>query len=131
MIVVDASVWIDFFNGRATVETDALAGLLGERPVIVGDLTMAELLSGFRQDADFRKARGLLERCEFREMVGKEIALRAAEHYRRLRKSGVTVRKTIDVLIGTFCILNTLPLLHSDRDFDALEQHLGLIVWRG
>lgn len=131
MIVVDASVWIDFFNGRPTAEADALAGLLGERPVVVGDLTMAEVLSGFRQDADFRTARGLLERCEFRAMVGKEVAQRAAAHYRRLRESGVTVRKTIDVLIGTFCILNKLPLLHSDRDFDALEQHLGLIVWRG
>lgn len=131
MIVVDASVWIDFFNGRPTAEADALAGLLGERPVVVGDLTMAEVLSGFRRDADFRKARGLLERCEFRAMVGKEVALRAAEHYRRLRTSGVTVRKTVDVLIGTFCILNNLPLLHSDRDFDALEQHLGLIVWHG
>lgn len=131
MIVVDSSVWIDFFNGRPTAEADALTDLLGERPVVVSDLTIAEVLSGFRQDADFRKARSLLESCEFRAMVGKEVALEAAHNYRRLRKSGITIRKTIDVLIGTFCLLNRLPLLHSDRDFDALEQHLGLVVWRG
>jgi len=131
MIVVDASVWIDFFNGQPTWEVDALSDILGERLVVVGDLTMAEVLSGFRQDTDFRRARLLLEICEFRGMVGKEVALQAASNYRRLRRNGITVRKTIDVLIGTFCILNSLPLLHSDRDFDALEEHLGLAVWRG
>ena len=131
MIVVDTSVWIDFFNGRPTPEADMLSSLLGERPVVVGDLTMAEVLSGFRHDADFRKAKELLESCEFRPMVGKEVAIEAASNYRRLRAGGVTVRKTIDVLIGTFRIVNRLPLLYSDRDFDALEQHLGLVVWRG
>lgn len=131
MIVVDSSVWINFFNGTPTAEADALAGLLGERPVVVGDLTMAEVLAGFRQDGDYRRAKSLLESCEFRPMVGKEIAIEAANNYRRLRKSGITVRKTIDVLIGTFCIFSGLPLLHNDRDFDALEDHLGLVVWRG
>jgi len=131
VIVVDTSVWIDFFNGRPTAEADALNELLGEQPVVVGDLTMAEVLSGFRQDADFRKARSVLERCEFRPMVGKQVALEAAANYRLLRKRGITVRKTIDVLIGTFCMVNRLPLLHADRDFDALEEHLGLVVWRG
>ncbi len=131
MIVVDTSVWVDFFNGRPTTEADALNRLLGERPVVVGDLTMAEVLSGFRQDADFRKARSLLESCEFRPMVGKTVAMEAAGNYRLLRKRGITIRKTIDVLIGTFCIVNRLPLLHADRDFDALEDHLGLVVWRG
>jgi predicted nucleic acid-binding protein len=129
MIVVDTSVWIDFFNGRPTAEVDALTELLGERPIVVGDLTLAEVLSGFRHDADYRKARSLLERCEFRPMVGKDVAVEAANNYRRLRRVGITVRKTVDVLIGTFCIVNGLPLLHSDRDFDALEEHLGLVVW--
>jgi hypothetical protein len=129
MIVVDSSVWIDFFNGRPTSEADALNELLGERPIVVGDLTMVEVLSGFRRDEDYRKARTVLERCEFRPMVGREVALAAATNYRHLRKMSVTVRKTIDVLIGTFCIVNQLPLLHSDRDFDALEEHLGLAVW--
>jgi hypothetical protein len=131
VIVVDTSVWIDFFNGSPTPEADALNELLGERPIIVGDLTMAEVLSGFRADSDFRKARSLLESCEFLPMVGKAVALEAAENYRLLRRRGITVRKTIDVLIGTFCILNRLPLLHADRDFDALEEHLGLMVYRG
>lgn len=131
MIVVDTSVWIDFFNGQPTAEADALSELLGERPIVVGDLTMTEVLSGFRQDADFRKARSLLESCEFRPMVGNQIAIEAAGNYRQLRKRGITVRKTIDILIGTFCIVNRLPLLHADRDFDALEEHLGLVVWRG
>jgi len=131
VIVVDTSVWVDFFNGRPTAEADALNELLGERPVVVGDLTMAEVLSGFRQDADFRKAKSLLESCEFRPMVGKTVAMEAANNYRFLRKRGITVRKTIDILIGTFCIVNHLPLLHADRDFDALENHLGLLVWRG
>jgi predicted nucleic acid-binding protein len=129
MIVVDSSVWIDFFNGRPTSEADALNELLGERPIVVGDLTMVEVLSGFRRDEDYRKARAVLERCEFRPMVGREVALAAATNCRHLRKMSVTVRKTIDVLIGTFCIVNQLPLLHSDRDFDALEEHLGLAVW--
>lgn len=130
MIVVDASVWIHFFNGRPTPEADLLTGMLGEMPVIVGDLTMMEVLSGFRHDPDYRKAKSLLETCEFRPMVGKDVALEAAGNYRALRSRGVTVRKTIDVLIGTFCIVNRFPLLHADRDFDPLEQHLGLAVWR-
>ena len=129
MIVVDTSVWIDFFNGRPTPEADTLNELLGERPIIVGDLTMAEVLSGFRVDSDFRRARSLLESCDFRPMVGKGVAIKAAGNYRLLRKRGIMVRKTIDVLIGTFCISNRLPLLHADRDFDALEEHLGLVVY--
>jgi hypothetical protein len=131
MIVVDTSVWIDFFNGRPTREADVLNELLGERLIVVGDLTMAEVLSGFRVDGDFRTAQSLLESCEFRPMVGKEVAIEAAGNYRLLRKRGITVRKTIDVLIGTFCIVNRLPLLHADRDFDALEEHLGLAAYRG
>ena len=130
MIVVDASVWVDYFNGTPTPEADALELILGEDRIVVGDLTLAEVLSGFRLDRDFRKAGELLDTCEYRSMVGREVALQAASNYRALRRRGVTVRKTIDVLIGTFCIINQLPLLHRDRDFDALEEHLGLIVWR-
>jgi hypothetical protein len=131
MIVVDTSVWIDFFNGGPTREADVLNEVLGERLIVVGDLTMTEVLSGLRADGDRRKAQSLLESCEFRPMVGKEVAIEAAGNYRLLRKRGITVRKTIDVLIGTFCIVNRLPLLHADRDFDPLEEHLGLAVYRG
>jgi len=130
VIVVDASVWIDFFNGQPSPEADALESILGEQQVIVGDLTVAEVLCGFRLERDFRKARALLESCEYRSMVGRAVALQAATNYRSLRHLGVTVRKTIDVLIGTFCIVNALPLLHRDRDFEPLEEHLGLKVWR-
>jgi hypothetical protein len=131
MIVVDASVWVDYFNGAPTPEADALDAILDRERIIVGDLTLAQVLSGFRLDRDFRRAKELLEACEYRSMVGRDVALQAASNHRTLRKRGTTVRKTIDVLIGTFCILNDLPLLHRDRDFDPLEKHLGLKVWRG
>jgi predicted nucleic acid-binding protein len=130
MIVVDASVWVDYFNGISVPEADALETILDEERVVVGDLTLTEVLSGFRSDRDFRKAGELLDTCEYRPMVGREVALQAARNYRVLRRRGVTVRKTIDVLIGTFCIMNELPLLHRDRDFDPIEMHLGLRVWR-
>jgi predicted nucleic acid-binding protein len=92
---------------------------------------MAEVLPGFRADSDFRTAQSLLESCEFRPLVSKAVAIEAAGNYRLLRKRGITVRKAIDVVIGTFCILNRLPLLHADCDFDALEAHFGLVVYRG
>ena len=130
MIVVDASVWIDYFSGTSNREADALDSILGEEQVIVGDLTLTEVLSGFRRDRDFRLASELFDTCEYRSMVGRDIAIKAAGNYRTLRARGVTVRKTIDVLIGTFCLVNDLPLLHRDRDFDPLEAHLGLRVWR-
>jgi predicted nucleic acid-binding protein len=130
MIVVDASAWIDYFIGPRNAETEALDAILGTERVVVGDLTIAEVLAGFRNDRDFRTARRLLETCELRPMVGHENAVRAAARFRALRKAGVTVRKTIDVLIGTFCIVNRLPLLHRDRDFDPMEERLGLKVWR-
>lgn len=128
MIVVDASVWIDYFNGRDTPETDALDAWLGQEIIIVGDITITEVLQGFRRDADFRRALTLLESLEFREMLGKRVAIESARNYRMLRKKGVTVRKTIDVMIATFCLLHGYPLLHADRDFDPMEEHLNLKV---
>lgn len=128
MVVVDSSVWIDFFNGRRTVETDALDDLLGRRELIVGDLILVEVLQGFRLDRDFRQARRLLGAFPIVPMVGPTLAVRAAENYRRLRRRGVTVRKTIDVLIATYCISRRLPLLHADSDFDPMVRHLGLRI---
>ena len=128
MTVVDTSVWVDYFNGVATPQTERLDRLLGEERVIIGDLILTEVLQGFRNDADFRRARTLLAELEFREMLGKAVALESAANYRRLRGLGVTVRKTIDVMIGTFCIMNRLPLLHADRDFVPLAEYLGLKV---
>jgi predicted nucleic acid-binding protein len=126
MVLVDSSVWIDYFNGRSTPQTDALDGLLGSELVILGDLILTEVLQGFRTDKDYRTARELLEPLDVRTLGGRAVALAAAEHYRILRRRGVTVRKTIDVIIGTYCILNRLPLLHADQDFDPMAKHLGL-----
>lgn len=126
MIVVDSSVWIDYFNGVGTRQTDRLDAVLSQDLVVIGDLIVVEVLQGFRSDIQLRKARSLLDALEFRSMVGRDIALAAVENFRTLRRRGVTVRKTIDVLIGTFCVCSNLPLLHDDRDFDPMEKHIGL-----
>jgi len=128
MIFVDSSVWIDYFNGRKTPQTDRLDAELIEMPVITGDLILTEVLQGFQSDTDFDIARDLLLRIPCMPMLGKDLALESAANYRLLRKKGVTVRKTIDVMIGTFCIHYRLPLLHDDRDFDPMEKFLGLDV---
>lgn len=128
MIVVDSSVWIDYFNGVVCTQTDRLDGLLGQENILMGDIILAEVLQGFSNDTDFRRAQNLLELLPFRDMLGQGVALQAAKNYRALRKQGVTVRKTLDVMIGTFCIVNHLPLLHRDKDFDPMEKLLGLVV---
>lgn len=128
MIFVDSSVWIDYFNGRNTPQTDRLDAELVEMPVITGDLILTEVLQGFQSDTDFDIARDLLLRIPCMPMLGKDLALESAANCRLLRKKGVTVRKTIDVMIGTFCIHYRLPLLHDDRDFDPMEKFLGLDV---
>lgn len=126
MILVDSSVWIDYFNGEKTRETDWLDSALGNKPIIMGDLILAEVLQGFQSENDFRTAKDLLLDFPFMEMVGKTIAIKSAINYRFLRKKGVTVRKTIDVMIGTFCIHHNFFLLHDDSDFDPLEKYLKL-----
>lgn len=125
MIVVDSSVWVDYFNGTETRETALLDGILGLEPVMVGDLILVEVLQGFHADRDVRRARMVLDTLLF-DMLGRSIALASAANYRALRGKGITVRKTIDVLIATFCIENGHVLLHSDRDFVPIEEHLGL-----
>jgi predicted nucleic acid-binding protein len=126
MIVVDSSVWIDFFNGRKTRQTDWLDSALGNTPLVMGDLILTEVLQGFQDDKDFKAAKDLLSGIPFMTMVGHDLALKSAAHYRTLRKKGVTVRKTIDVMIGTFCIHHQFHLLHDDRDFEPMVKHLGL-----
>jgi predicted nucleic acid-binding protein len=128
MTLVDASVWIDYFNGRATPWTDLLDRLLGTEHLLMGDLILLEVLQGFRSDLDFQRAFRELETLEFRPMAGREIAITAARNHRTLRARGVTVRKTIDTIIATFCIVEGHELLHCDRDFDPFERHLGLSV---
>ncbi len=129
MVLVDTSVWIDFFNGVQTPSMTALQRLLGKHPIVIGDLILIELLQGFRHARDVVKAKTLLECLEYRDMSNKDLAYQSAENYRFLRQKGVTVRKTIDVMIATFCIENQIVLLHSDRDFDAMQQHLNLKIW--
>ena len=126
MILVDSSVWISYFNGIPTWQTDLLDSYLPNIPVIVGDLILAEVLQGFKSNKDYEIARDLLSALPFRQMGGYNVAIQSAQNYRILRKSGVTVRKTIDVIIGTFCIMEGLPLLHDDRDFDPMVSHLFL-----
>lgn len=128
MIIVDSSIWIDYFNGKITPQTDWLDSSLGNTPIIVGDIILTEVLQGFQNDKDFRVAKDLLWGMPFMAMGGRVLALQSAMNYRSLRKKGVTVRKTIDVMIGTFCIHYQLPLLHDDRDFDPMVRFLGLKV---
>jgi predicted nucleic acid-binding protein len=128
MIFVDSSVWIDYFNGRITKQTDLLDTLLGNELVVIGDIVLTEVLQGFQDDRDFIKAGKLFDSLYFMPMLGKKLAIKSAENYRKLKKKGVTARKTIDVIIATFCIENNLLLLHSDRDFRIMERHLALKV---
>ena len=126
MILVDSSVWIDYFDGNQTLQSDWLDSALGNKLIVMGDLILTEVLQGFQSDNDFKTARDLLLMIPFISMGGQTIALKSAANFRLLRKKGVTVRKTIDVIIGTFCIHNQLTLLHCDRDFDPMTQHLDL-----
>lgn len=132
MLVVDSSVWIDFFNGRDTAARFELRRLLddGQTRLVVPDLVLYEVLRGFRHERAMRQARGLLQTLHVEPCSSEEIALAAAEHYRHLRARGVTVRSSIDVMIAAFCIERDYLLLHSDRDYDAMAKHRGLRVWR-
>ena len=126
MIMVDSSVWIDYFNGKNTIQTDFLNRILGNEDVCVGDLILTEVLQGFSLEKDAEVAHGLFNDLLLFDLVGKEIAFDAAKNYRELRKSGVTIRKTIDMLIGTFCINRNIKLLHCDRDFEPMVKYLKL-----
>jgi predicted nucleic acid-binding protein len=127
LILVDSSVWIDYFRGVATPQADRLDALLGVEPVAIGDLMLAEVLQGFTSDRDFETALAMLGALDAIEIGGREVAVQAARHYRVLRARGVTVRKTIDTLIATRCIMDGVALLYSDRDFDPFADHLGLM----
>lgn len=130
MIVADTSVWIDYFRGIIAPHTDLLDRELSKSRIIIGDLIMTELLQGFSVKNDFQIVMQLMESLEYRDIVGRDMAIAAAQNCRILRRKGITVRKTIDVLIATFCIENGAQLIHNDRDFDPMEQLLGLRVLR-
>ena len=126
MILVDSSVWTGYFNGEINPQTDWLDSALGKEIIIVGDLIMVEVLQGFKRDRDFYMAKELLLHFQIMQMLDQELAVKSAENYRILRKKGVTVRKTVDIIIGTFCIYNNIHLLHDDQDFHPLTRYLGL-----
>ena len=128
MIVVDSSVWIDYFNGRPTAEADLLDLLMGRALLVIGDLIMTEVLQGFASANQFRRVEKIFAALEFRAMAGHAIAIAAAHNHRTLRARGVTPRSTVDTIIATFCIAEGHDLLHCDRDFDPFERHLGLRV---
>lgn len=126
MVLVDSSVWINYFNGHDTAETASLDGMLGKYPVAIGDLILTEVLQGFRNDKDHHTARRLFDSLKVFEMLGERLAYEGANHFRWLRKRGITIRKINDVIIATFCIDRGLPLLFSDKDFQPFVDHLGL-----
>ena len=126
MILVDSSVWIDFFRGTVTPQTERLDALLGSELLFVGDLILAEVLQGFSSERDFNQARKLLTALDVVTLGGPDIAIQAARNFRTLRARGVTIRKTIDTLIATRCIESDYALLFSDRDFEPFVEHLGL-----
>ena len=128
MLLVDSTIWVDYFNGRISPQTDFLDHALSTTPILVGDLILAEVLQGFRQDSDFERACRALEKFQTVHMVNPVLAVQSARNYRALRKKGITVRKTIDSLIATFCIVNHHELLHNDSGFNPYEQYLGLRV---
>ena len=126
MILVDSSVWIDYFKGVVTAQTERLDELLGHEPLAVGDLMLTEVLQGFARERDFNEAKKLLTSLLVVELGGQEVAIQAARNFRALRNLGVTVRKTIDTIIATRCIASGYDLLHNDRDFKPFVIHLGL-----
>jgi predicted nucleic acid-binding protein len=127
VIVVDSTVWIDFLNRRSVPHVQRLRSLLGMTEIIVGDLMLCEVLQGLESERAARDVENLLRGFDIVSMAGDALAVTAAKNFRALRARGITIRKTIDLLIGTWCIENRRPLLHNDRDFSLMARHLGLV----
>jgi predicted nucleic acid-binding protein len=127
VILVDTSVWIDFFRGKETEKTTLLELALEKDRIVIGDVILLELYQGVKNKKEEAILDDLVSLLLYKNMLGKEIALKAAENYRYLQSKGITVRKTIDVVIGTFCIEEGIQLLHDDRDFAPMVDYLGLI----
>lgn len=128
MIVADSTIWIDYFRGALTRQTRVLFEAVARRESLALDLVMTEVLQGFSDESQFARALAAFDDMPIAAAGGRGVAVAAARNYRKLRAKGVTPRGTIDVLIATFCIENGHYLLHADRDFDAMEKHLGLRV---
>ena len=126
MVLVDSSVWIDYFGDVISAQVERLDGLVGRKQALTGDLVLAEVLQGVRSDREFRIVRDALLTLDGVQLCSAALAVKSASNYRTLRRLGVTVRKTIDCLIATWCIEHGVPLLFSDRDFQPFVDHLGL-----
>jgi len=129
MIFLDSTVLIDYFNGKNNWQVKVLDSILGKELVVIGDYVLTEVLQGFRSEKEFRKAKTILLSFPCFDIGGKEIAIQSAKNYRFLRRKGITVRKTIDTMIATFCIQNKFTLLHNDRDLDPFNKFLHLKVY--
>lgn len=128
MVLVDSSVWINFFSGKVSSKTELFITLLDSEQILVGDIIVMEVLQGFPLDAHFDDAMSLFSDLECVSLGGRQNAVVAAQNYRSLRKKGITVRKSIDMLIATWCIQNQVPLLHIDRDFEMIARYLPLVL---
>ena len=128
MILVDSSVWIAHLRGALTPATAKLEAAATAEPILVGDLILLEVLQGARDERAAARIERALRRFEVVTLLDADLAPRAARNYRRLRDMGITIRKTNDIIIGTFCIERGCSLLHDDRDFVAMEEHLGLVA---
>ncbi|HCI76868.1 MULTISPECIES: PIN domain nuclease [unclassified Psychrobacter] len=126
-IIVDSSVWIDYFNGIVTAHTDLLDTLLSQSKVGITDIILMEVLQGFKEDKHYTQAFSALNKLACYDILGKDNAVRYVSYYRKLRKKGITIRKSNDVMIAGFCIDTQIPLLFSDKDFAPFVKHLGLI----
>jgi len=126
MIVVDSSVWINYFNGQSPPQVDILDNLLGIQPLAIGDLILTEVSQGFRHDSDYITAKQLLTSLTIFNLLNADLAIQSADNFRTLRKQGITIRKTVDVIIATFCIEEKHTLLFSDKGFVPFVHHLGL-----
>jgi predicted nucleic acid-binding protein len=129
VILVDTSVWIDYFNGIENKQTENLDRILSEQSVLVGDIILTEILQGFDSDKEFRLAKQALNPLDCVHLGGKSLAIKAASNFRFLRSKGVTIRKTVDMLIGSWCIEHEVELLHNDKDFDHIATQLPLQIY--
>jgi predicted nucleic acid-binding protein len=126
VILVDSSVWISYLNGKSTKETEMLNQVIGVQSILMTDLIYTEILQGYPEDYVFNEVKSFLDEFPFAIVGGQELALKSAQNYRFLRKKGITIRKTIDSYIATYCIEKNIALLHSDKDFEPFVEHLGL-----
>lgn len=129
LIVVDSSVWIDFLNGKRSRQVAALHHVFGVEEIALGDLMLCEILEGLSDERAATRVESLLSSFVIVTLGGRSIAIKAARNYRLLRRRAITIHKTIDLLIGAWCIEHGTPLLHSDRDFNPMVRHLGLLEW--